>query len=65
RPTQTQIVAVGGIDSGLDMLHYESVEASAFQVTSAFLNEPANDRGEGNPAIFGRILAEYLELKNK
>lgn len=49
-----QIIGVGGIESGQDVLDYLRVGASAVQVVSRYLEE--------REKVFTRILSEYVEL---
>ena len=51
---EKQIIAVGGIDCGQDILDYSANGAVKFQIGTAFLNTGAS--------IFGQVLAETEEL---
>ena len=55
-PVSIAIVGVGGIFGGQDVVDYLHIGAAAVQVSTAYWN--ANE----DVSIFGRILAEYMEL---
>ena len=58
-PDSIQLVGVGGITKGRDIWEYQQVGASAVQVATAYWN--SNE----NPAVFGEILSEYLDLQTE
>jgi dihydroorotate dehydrogenase (fumarate) len=51
---EIDIIGVGGINSGQDVVDYLKAGATAVQITTAFVNE--------GPNVFSRILQEYLDL---
>jgi dihydroorotate dehydrogenase (fumarate) len=53
-PDSIAVIGVGGITSGQDVADYLKVGATAVQITTALFNE--------GPAVFGRILQEYVDL---
>jgi dihydroorotate dehydrogenase (fumarate) len=54
-PERVEIVGVGGVAAGRDVADFLHAGASAVQVATAFFNR------DGNPGIFGEILAGWAE----
>jgi dihydroorotate dehydrogenase (fumarate) len=53
-PERIQIVGVGGIRSGQDVLDYLRAGADAVAIATSLVEE--------GPAVFSRILSEYVDL---
>jgi dihydroorotate dehydrogenase (fumarate) len=58
-PDTVDIIGVGGVASGRDVLDYLHAGACAVGLATAYWD------GGGNPGIFGDILAPYLELTDQ
>ena len=56
---QLPIIAVGGIDSGLDIHKSELAGAVAFQMTTAVIGG-----NRINPNVFSRVIDEYINLES-
>lgn len=58
-PDNVEIIGVGGIGSGRDVVDYLAAGASAVALATAFWN-----RGE-DPGVFGDILSDWVDLDNR
>jgi dihydroorotate dehydrogenase (fumarate) len=56
-PSHIDVIGVGGVHSGQDVLDYLKAGAKAVQIATAFADQGSN--------VFGRVLAEFVSLKEK